>query len=461
VRALDRTGLALTTEPAAVVHWDELVEQFLSHGRATPTALTALLSQDPDCLMGWCAKGLFCLLLARGELVAIAADALERARLSQSQRGANQREEYYIQALAAAIEGRFTQAVAIFERVLDSDPADSFAAKLSHAFRFMLGDARGMRRSIEHVLQQIGLDHPHIGYLLGCRAFSLEETGAYEEAEIIGRRALERASRDAWGLHAVSHVHEMTGRAAEGAQFLAANEAAVAHCNNFSYHVFWHLALFQLELGERAAALALYDSKIRAEHTDDFRDIANAASLLARLEIDGVVVGSRWDELADIAERRIADRTLVFADLHYLIALAAAGRMTAAHDVVSGIILRRAGSDQSQIAAEIGHVSAAAIEAFYSGRYADCAIGLQKIRPKLYQIGGSHAQRDVFEQIMLEAMVRAGMHGEVRQLLRERLARRSHNRFASERLVKIDRADRGLGGSSTHLAKAPAAPDMH
>jgi tetratricopeptide (TPR) repeat protein len=461
VRAIDRTGLALTTLPAAIGHWDELVEQFLSHGRATPSALTALLAADPDCLMGWCAKGLFSLLLARGELVSVAADALSRARLSQRERGASRREQLYIDALAAAVDGRLGDAVATFEQGLDSDPGDSFAAKLSHAFRFMLGDARGMRQSIERVLQQTGIDHPHIGYLLGCRAFALEETGAYEEAEIIGRRALERASRDAWGLHAVSHVHEMTGRAAEGARFLAANESAVAHCNNFSYHVFWHLALFQLEIGERTAALALYDSRIRAEHTDDFRDIANAASLLTRLEIDGVVVGSRWDELADIAERRINDRTLVFADLHYLIALAAAGRVPAAQAFVAGIILRPAASDQGRISREIGLLTATAIEAFFGGKFAECALGLQRVRLQLYQIGGSHAQRDVFEQIMLEAMVRAGMHREVRPLLRERLARRSHNRFASERLVKVERTGRMLGGSPSRLAKAPAAPDRH
>ena len=461
MRAIDRTGLALTTSPTAIGHWNELVEEFLSHGRAIPTALTALLAADPDCLMGWCAKGLFSLLLARGELVSIAADALRQARLSLGRRGASRREHFYIDALAAAVEGRFGDAVAIFERVLDSNPGDSFAAKLSHALRFMLGDARGMRQSIERVLQQTGLDHPHIGYLLGCRAFALEETGAYEEAEIIGRRALERASRDAWGLHAVSHVHEMTGRAAEGARFLAANEAALAHCNNFSYHVFWHLALFQLEIGERAAALALYDLRIWAEHTDDFRDIANAASLLTRLEIDGIVVGARWDELADIAERRISDRTLVFADLHYLMALAAAGRVPAAQAFVAGIIWRPAVSDQGWIAQEIGLVAATAIEAFYCGKFAECALGLQRIRPKLYQIGGSNAQRDVFEQIMLEAMVRAGMHSEVRQLLRERLTRRSHNRFASERLVRVDRAERMLAGSPTRLAQAPAAPDKH
>jgi hypothetical protein len=271
----------------------------------------------------------------------------------------------------------------------------------------------------------------------------LEETGALDDAESIGRRAIDRAPRDAWGLHAVSHVHEMTGRAREGAAFLEANEGAIAHCNNFAFHVFWHLALFRLELGDRAATLALYDSCLRNEKTDDFRDIANAASLLARLEIDGVAVAHRWDELADIAERRIDDRTLVFADLHYLIALLGAGPDDAAAKMIVGFTCRERGSDQDRVALAVGVGAAAAIEAFYHGQFAEAAIGLLEIRPALFQIGGSHAQRDLFEQILLEALVRAGIAAEARLLMRKRLARRRFNRFAGDGLRKLERPMHG------------------
>jgi hypothetical protein len=57
-----------------------------------------------------------------------------------------------------------------------------------------------------------------------------------------------------------------------------------------------------LDLGEYDAALALYDADIRAEKTDDYRDISNGASLLSRLELEGVDVGDRWEELADLSE---------------------------------------------------------------------------------------------------------------------------------------------------------------
>ena len=45
-----------------------------------------------------------------------------------------------------------------------------------------------------------------VGYLLGCHAFTLEETGEYARAEKTGLEGLKYAADDAWGLHAVAHV---------------------------------------------------------------------------------------------------------------------------------------------------------------------------------------------------------------------------------------------------------------
>ena len=36
---------------------------------------------------------------------------------------------------------------------------------------------------------------------------------------------------------------------------------------------------------------AMHDADICADKTDDYRDIANAASLLSRLELKGIAVG--------------------------------------------------------------------------------------------------------------------------------------------------------------------------
>ena len=71
--------------------------------------------------------------------------------------------------------------------------------------------------------------------------------------------------------------------------------------------------------------LDLYDREVRPELTDDLLDISNAVALLWRLEQAGVDVGNRWEELADRAQGHLDDHLLVFGDVHYLMALAAAG----------------------------------------------------------------------------------------------------------------------------------------
>ena len=434
----ESTGLEMTCgSTVAMVAWGRTVENFLSHDKETTASLARALEADPDCALAWCAKGLFTMLLARAELRGPAEVALARAEASIRLCGATAREQCYVLALRCATQGSFIGAVAALEAVLDDHPRDSLAAKLSHSLRFMLGDARGMRESIERVVARAGLDHPHLGYLLGCLSFALEETGAYQEAERLGHRALERAPRDAWGVHAISHVYEMTGRAAPGADFLASHAASFEHCNNFGYHVFWHLALFRLELGDLAGALGLYDERIRAEKTDDFRDVANAVSLLTRLEIAGVDVCSRWDELGAIAERRIADRSLVFASLHYTLALIGAGRCDVARELTAGLSEGESLGDQASIASEIGAPVAAALTAFGEARYGEAAKGLLAVRPKLRRIGGSNAQRDLFDQVLIEACIREGLNQQAAILLTERIVIRGTNRFASERIARF------------------------
>jgi len=447
----DASGLDATCASSeAMGAWNRTVEHFLSHDKATPISLSEALAADANFAIAWCAKGLFTVLLARAELVAPARDALARAEASVHMRGATARERLYVEALRSAAEGRLFDAVGALEGILEAHPRDSLAAKLSHAMRLMLGDVSGMRASIEQVVARAGLDHPHLGYLLGCLAFALEETGAYRDAERLGRRAIERAPRDAWGLHALIHVHEMTGRPGPGAKILAAHAGAYEHCNNFAYHLFWHQALFRLEFGDLDGALRLYDERVRADKTDDFRDIANAVSLLTRLELAGADVGARWQELGAIAERRVADRSLVFADLHYALALIGAGRGDAARQLAAGLAEGVAPGDQERVAREIGAPAAEALIAFGERRYSEAARRLLSVRPRLRRIGGSNAQRDLFDQLLIEACVREGMRREAALLLSERMVVRGANRFATERVAQF-----GLGSYSEGAKMIP------
>lgn len=440
--------------------WARMTEAFLAHSRDTATLINDVITHHPGYARGHLVKGYMLMLLARAELVEPARACLDAgcACLGDDQAA----DLLYAKGLDAWLGGNPRGAIHAMERVIDNSPRDALAIKLSHGIRFTLGDADGMRRSLSRVISIYSDDVPFAGYIRGCYAFALEETGAYDEAEVMGHHAVVLAPRDAWGRHAVAHVLEMTGRAPDGIAWLAGRDATWAHCGNFSYHMYWHLALFRLELGQIRETLELYDQAIRAERTDDYRDIANGAALLERLALAGVDVGQRWEELAEIAARRTDDRRLVFADLHYMLALLGARRMADVENLVRSLMsghgdARRLRHD-NQVAAEVGVPLAAALLAFQAGDYAETVRLIQPIRSRIHIIGGSHAQRDVFEQIYLEALVRSHDTVGASNALNARLALRGgHNAFAAKRLAQIAGNKPGGGLTAGLIGLTPSA----
>lgn len=432
--------------------WNGVLLGFLAHAAVTPQHLARVLEAEPDFALGHAVKGIFMVLLGRRELYPIAEQALRDARTAARTGDASPRERLFIEALAAWLAGNPTQAVQKFEQVLLDHPDDALAMKMSHATRFVLGDTAGMRRSVERVLPAYSSGHAGHGYLLGCHAFALEETGAYERAEIAGRQALWTAPDDAWGLHAVAHVHEMRGTAREGIDWFSGRERAWSHCNNFRYHVWWHKALMHLDLGQVDTVLALYDTEIRKDKTDDYRDISNATSLLMRLELEGVDVGPRWEELADLSAARTEDGCLIFADLHYILALTGDGREDATRAILRRIA-RDSASDSSDTArrmARPGMNAALGLQAFGEADFQSAFDHLSLARDSMQLAGGSHAQRDVFERLTVDSGLRAGRLDEVEAILDDRRTkRRGHeDGYAAARRSLIAQARQGPGACS-------------
>jgi tetratricopeptide (TPR) repeat protein len=454
----DHSGASVALDEAASVGlWQATVEGVLSHAAATPSHLTAVLAAEPHFAMGHATRGLLLLMLAKGELLETARACLASARLAMASRPTSWREGMYEEALRHWLDGQPRRAAETLESILTLHPADALAAKLAHGLRFMLGDQREMLATLDRIAPFYEDDNPLAGYLHGCHAFALEERGRLAEAEKAGRRAVDLAPRDIWGRHAVAHVMEMQGRVDEGVAWLG-DGASWTHANNLRFHLSWHIALFRLERGEVQEALRLYDSEIRAERTDDFRDVANGASLLARLEFEGVDVGDRWEELAGIAERRVADGRLVFADLHYALSLLGARRWEPAGRLVESLAAdARRGAGERGDSAAAGLAAAMGLMALKAGDCRDAVRHLAAARRNLGVIGGSHAQRDLFEQAYIESLIGAGDHDTAGHVLRQRLARRGgRNRYAARRLMRLS-ASAPLQVAALAVAAMPIA----
>ncbi len=442
--------------------WMTLTGDVLSHAKTTAQSLNAVLAHDPTLPRALALKGLVALVLGRSELRGGAVQALVDARAALAAESGWPGDVFYIDALALWLDGKPLQAAHLFDAAMARDPDDVLALKLGQSIRFMFGDFPGMLATSARQLAILGTGHAFSGYVHGMHAFALEEAGDFARAEAQGRRAVELNPNDAWGRHAVAHVYEMTGKVEAGRRWLA-NPSQWAHCNNFGFHMWWHLALFEMERGNLRETLSLYDRMIRAQPTDDYRDVANAASLLARLEFEGVNVGNRWQELGLIASARVDDHSTVFANLHYLLSLMGTKDLANARKLVESLALESDGtSETSSVSRDSGLALAQATLAFTEGRYGAAVDLLLPSRERWSRIGGSKAQRDVFDQMLIEAAMRSGRHGTAERLLKERIAQRGgFNQFALARLYKLGQSR--MAQDRTRLAalaamQAPLAP---
>ena len=319
-------------------------------------------------------------------------------------------------------------AFAKWHAIIADAPLDLVAIKVSQFVLSYLGESEGMRDVVATVLRSWDSGLPGYGYLLGCYAYGLEEAGDYAAAEKLGRRAVELNPCDIWAAHAVAHVAEMQGRRQDGLAWIASGAENWRACNNFAFHLRWHEALFRLDLEEHDRVLDVYDREVRAEKSDEYLDIANAVSLLWRLEQAEVDVGDRWRELADRARPHSDDHSLVFVDLHYLMALAAVGDVAVEHfrHSCERFADSNAGTEAA-VMADVGLPLARAVVAHRRGDFGDVVAQLLPVRRRIRRIGASHAQRDIFDQLLIDAALRDRQMEVARELLAERTTLRPGN----------------------------------
>ncbi len=429
----DPRGLELTAADAAsAARLEAAVAAYCGFKKTTGERLKEALAGDANLVMAHLMRGYFMLLQAKRELVARARQSAASADAAMRAAGATPREILHRRALGAWIERDEITAVGVLQTILDEYPCDIVALKLAQYLLFYGGDGAGMRRTVAGAVARWDTAAPLYGYALGCHAFGLEESGDYEAAARAGRDAVVRHADDIWAGHAVAHVLEMEDRCEEGTRWIDGNAASWREANNFACHVWWHRCLFLLALRRYDDVLARYDTEVRAEPSDEYLDVTNAVSLLWRLEQAGVDVGARWRELGERARARCDDHMMSFADVHYAMALAASG---GEGDDARWLRSARAYADgaretQAEVMGDIGIALGEAAQAHRHGDFGRAVDLLLPRRDAIRRIGGSHAQRDLFARLLIDAAVKAGCHAVARDLLAERLSRRPNNAWA-------------------------------
>ena len=433
-RERDGWGLALTTSSrAAAGAYDSALMSLLSHRADTLQHVDAALAHDPEFALGFVIRGFALRLLARADVLPQVRSALESAESALARRGGGtKRERLLCQALRAFWAHDQAQAIELLAHSMEAEPRCLLSMKLHHAICFMNGRLADMRRATERSLASVDESLPGYSFLVGCHAFVLEESHEFAAAERLALRALAVRANDPWTYHALVHVWTMQDRTTEGLSALRMREGRFPGANNFASHLAWHHALFAVAEGEFDEALTIYDSEIVSTLLRDYRDLANCASLLFRLDRVGCAVGERWHKLADWSAQREGDHLLAFADVHQLLALLGAGRDEAARSYVQAMrtaVMQRLDA-AALVTRAVGLPAAEGLLALYAG---DGRAALRRLWPlacRSAQLGGSEAQRELLEMFAIEAALAAGREEVARDLLLQQLALRPACRWA-------------------------------
>lgn len=422
---LDTHDLPLsTTSATAAAHYREGLRRMLAVWPGAEGELDAAIAADPDFALAHAARARLHAMnvqpLEAGERIA-AAGALAQA-------GGTERERSHVHILALAIAGRSQEALKAALAHSDLWPRDVLVLSLPLG-AFGLFAFSGMA---DHDQARVDLCRRHAAHFtpddwwfLTTYGWALAENGEVAPGRDMIERSLLLRRENGNTVHALAHAM-FEGGAGEEAEALITGWLPGYDRRGVLYgHIAWHGALVALERGDAEAALRIYADQVQPSVSKNLpiNIVSDAASLFWRLQAygHGAPAGG-WAQVADYARRAFPRPGHAFVDAHMALIEASIGDREA--------LGRRIAALEEMVAA--GKLGAGGVVpaiargalAFADGDYAACVRILEPAASEVVRIGGSGAQREIVEDTLLVALMRAGETTKARAILHRRLHRR-------------------------------------
>lgn len=440
-----------TSSNCAVKLFDSALTQYVGwydDDIGMATTVEKMLNEDPNFILGR-ALSIGLDLIGTGTSIRrdpkLNAELIDLKQLAEKCKSAIEWREYaHVQALDLLANGNMAAASQIWEQILQKYPTDMLALKLAHDVYFYLGDKRNILDSIERVYSKWETNQdPLQGYIHGMYSFGLEEHRRYSEAEKQAKLGLQKIPQDAWAVHALAHVHEMQKRTDEGITAIYETEKDWKDCNYLACHNYWHWSLFHIELDRPESASSIYESRIgpQAKKSGNMLDIVDATSLLYRLDLlfPKKYSGNHWQSLYSVCEPHFEDHILGFNTVHFTMACLGNDRQEKAEELLEGFRLIKSTGIIKDHWIDITEQVLQSMIDFKREKYQCSLDRLMAIKNDLLKMGGSDAQRDVFNQLMLVAAVRAGANDVCRNLLNERQSLRGNDVVVRELIKAMEK----------------------
>jgi len=418
----DRYGLPVTTtsESAAAAYRDGM-DRILSAWIGAGELLDQAIAEDPGFALAYIARARV------HQIYAEAADA--RAKAAQARSLAvklTKRERQHIEIIATAIEGRSAAALSGAEQHLEEFPRDALVFSLLlgafglYAFSGRADHDAARVAICERYAKHYGKDWWFLTYL----GWSHTEAGNPSTGRSITEAALGLRRQNGNAAHALAHALFEQGDEAAGEAFLSDWLPAYDQESFLNGHLFWHLALLAIETNDINGALKIYQQRIapKVSHAPPLNLFTDSASLLWRLGlVNEIELSSYWRDVAAFGEKTYPKAGMHFADVHW--ALVAGARKDQALDQ-RVVELEALQANGKLVAGKTGIGLCRGIQAFANGDYEAAIRILEPLMPEVVRIGGSHAQRELFEDTLIVTYLRGGHSEKARTIIKHRLDHR-------------------------------------
>jgi tetratricopeptide (TPR) repeat protein len=422
----DRYGLPLSAaSETAAAAYREGVDLLLSAWSGAAEVLDRAIADDPGFALAYIARARL------HHIHAEVADACAKATQARTlAEGLSQRERQHVEIIASAIEGKAGPALAAAEQHLDEFPRDALVLSLLlgafglYAFSGRVDHDAAKVAICERLARHYGEDW----WLLAFQGWSHTEAGNVPHGRRLTERALTLRCQNGNAAHALSHALFEQGDPVAGSAFLAEWLPGYDRAGFLNGHLSWHLALAALDVGDPERALSIYRERIcpdvsRAPPLAVFTD---SVSLLWRLAL----LGQRnlepyWREIAAYGDKKFPTGGVHFADVHWAMAASAIkgeGFDRRLADLAALELKGRLAPGPSAIGLCQG------VRAFAEADYETAITVLEPCMAELTRIGGSHAQREVYEDTLIIACLRGGHPEKAQELLHHRLQHRPSGR---------------------------------
>ena len=422
----DRFGQPMTTDSARAAElYDEAIDLLFALQPGSGALIDEALTLDPDFALAYCAK-------ARS--LATVGDTREARRYAALGRDLaarlSAREVRYAEIVDLALRGESRQALRAVREHAAAYPRDAVPLSFALGVYGLLGFGGFNDFHVQQAELLASVAHAwgEDWWFLAAFGWALVEAGRAEAGIPMLDRALELNPDNANAVHGRVHGYYEAGAAAEGEALIDAwlpnyDRTAVLHG-----HLSWHRALFALQRGHAERAIAIYRDSVRpvASRALPMFTTIDAASFITRATIAGhpLDTGERR-EVAAFARKHFPEQGVPFVNAHLAMAYASVRDSDALSGLERAVAILIAKG--AQTSGPVVSLVCGAIAAYGQSHYEAAAERMLEAMPDLERLGGSHAQRDVFIDLLISATLHAGATKDAERVAKERWTRRAHH----------------------------------